>query len=59
MRLRKVAGAKEKIENCKYVENNPKDNKGKWNKVFKNENPIHIEVRKGLILSHNIICFTK
>ncbi len=49
MRLRKVKNAKERLE----VDNNPffipepELNKGKWNEVFNNNNPIHIEIGCG------------
>lgn len=48
MRLRRVAGAlDELLEDKKYFISSPKDNKGKWNKVFGNNNPIHIEIGCG------------
>ena len=48
MRLRKVKDADLKLEeNTKYFIANPNDFKGKWNKVFNNDNPIHIEVGCG------------
>lgn len=47
MRLKKVKGAKEIIENCTSVVLEPNKNKGKWNKVFNNDNPICIEVGMG------------
>lgn len=47
MRLRNVSGAKEKIEASKYIVLEPKENKGKWKKVFGNDNPIHIEIGMG------------
>ncbi|MBR4497018.1 MAG: tRNA (guanosine(46)-N7)-methyltransferase TrmB [Acholeplasmatales bacterium] len=48
MRLRKVKDADLKLEeNTKYFIANPNEFKGKWNKVFNNDNPIHIEVGCG------------
>lgn len=47
MRLKKVKGALEKIEKSKYYVNLPENNIGKWKDVFKNNNPIHIEIGMG------------
>lgn len=47
MRLRNVKGAKEAMIESPYVVNEPKEYKGKWKEVFKNENPIYIEVGMG------------
>ncbi len=48
MRLRKVKDAFLTLsEDTKYFIINPKDYKGKWNEVFGNHNPIHIEVGCG------------
>jgi tRNA (guanine-N7-)-methyltransferase len=47
MRLRNVRGSREKIEEYEYAVNEPELNKGKWNDVFGNENPIHIEIGMG------------
>lgn len=48
MRLRKVKGALEALcEDKKYFISEPILNKGKWNKVFNNDNPIHIEIGCG------------
>lgn len=47
MRLRNVKGAREKIEASKYVVHNPEALKGKWKDVFKNNNPIHVEIGMG------------
>ena len=47
MRLRNIPGADEVIRNCDWVIKEPADKKGKWNTVFRNENPIHIEVGMG------------
>ena len=47
MRLRNIPGADEVIRNCDWVIKEPADKKGKWNTIFGNENPIHIEVGMG------------
>ena len=47
MRLRNIPGADEVIRNCDWVIKEPADKKEKWNTVFGNENPIHIEVGMG------------
>ena len=47
MRLRKLKNSEELILNSKYIIDNPKDYIGKWNKVFNNDNPIHIEIGMG------------
>lgn len=47
MRLRNVKGAKEIIESSNYVVLNYKEHKGKYNKLFGNNNPIYIEIGMG------------
>ena len=47
MRLKNVKGASETIKTSSYIILNPNDYKGKWNKVFNNDNPIHIEIGMG------------
>ena len=47
MRLKKVKGASEKLDNSPYVINNPMDYKGKYNKLFENNNSIEIEIGTG------------
>ena len=47
MRLKKVKGATEKVNNSNYVLLNPEDYKGNFNKVFDNDNPICIEIGMG------------
>lgn len=47
MRLRNIPGAKEKIAESKYVINEPKNYKGRWNEIFNNNHPIHIEIGMG------------
>lgn len=47
MRLRNKKEAKEIINNSDYLIKNEVENKGKWNKVFNNNNPIYIEIGCG------------
>ena len=47
MRLKHVKGAEEIIKKGIYYIDNPKEYKGKWNNVFKNNHPIHIEIGMG------------
>ncbi len=47
MRLRNVKGANEIIESSNYVVLNYKEHKGKYNKLFGNDNPIHVEIGMG------------
>ncbi|MEH7106354.1 MULTISPECIES: tRNA (guanosine(46)-N7)-methyltransferase TrmB [Bacillaceae] len=48
MRLRNKPWAKEMIEqHPQYIVPNPEMNKGKWQEVFNNQNPLHIEVGTG------------
>ena len=47
MRLRNVKGASDIIDNCSYIIKNYKDYKGKFNKLFNNDNKIHIEIGMG------------
>lgn len=47
MRLRKVKGASERLDDCPYVILNPEKDRGKFNKIFKNNHPIHIEIGTG------------
>lgn len=47
MRLKKVKDAKIKVESSKYYVNMPEEQKGKWKELFKNNNPIHIEIGMG------------
>ena len=47
MRLKNIKGANEKVQNGKYIINNPKEHIGNWNKLFGNNNPIHIEIGMG------------
>ena len=47
MRLKHVKGAEEYISSSKHVIQNYKEYKGKWNTIFNNGNPIHIEIGMG------------
>lgn len=47
MRLRNVTGSKEAIAKSDYVIHNPQECRGNWHKVFKSNNPIHIEIGMG------------
>lgn len=48
MRLRKIKYAAEMIqENADIVKTNPEEFQGKWNELFDNDHPIHIEVGCG------------
>ena len=47
MRLRNIKGSRETVSASEYTVNEPKEYKGKWNEVFGNDNPIHIEVGMG------------
>ena len=47
MRLRNIKNKEEILNNSKYIILNPKEYKGKWNNVFKNNNPIYIEIGMG------------
>ncbi len=47
MRLRNVKGAKEIIDNSPYIIKNPNDYRGDYQKIFENNNPIHIEIGMG------------
>lgn len=47
MRMRNIKGAKDKLLTSTYFIADGKVNKGKWNEVFKNNNPLHIEIGSG------------
>lgn len=47
MRLRNVPGARDTIAESEFTIKNEASYKGKWNEVFKNNHPIHIEVGMG------------
>ena len=47
MRLKNIKGASEKIIKGKYFINNPNEYRGRWKKLFGNNNPIYIEIGMG------------
>ena len=47
MRLRNIPGADDVIKSHPVAIKNVKENKGKWNTLFQNDNPIHIEIGMG------------
>ena len=47
MRLKHIKNADIIINASPYLVKNPCDYKGKWNKLFKNDNPIEIEIGTG------------
>ena len=47
MRLKKVKNALERVKMSNYYVDEPQLNKDKWNMVFENNNPIHIEIGMG------------
>lgn len=47
MRLRNVKGSRETIAENEFVIKNETEYKGKWNRVFGNNHPIHIEIGMG------------
>lgn len=57
VRLKHVKGADEKIKTSKYIILNPKEYKGRVNKLFQNNNPIYIEIGmgKGKFIINNAI----
>ena len=47
MRIRYKPWARPELEASKFYIDNPEDYKGKWQEVFKNNNPIHLELGCG------------
>lgn len=47
LRLKNVKNASNIIKESEYIILNPNDYKGKWNKLFGNQNPINIEIGMG------------
>lgn len=47
MRLRNIPGAREMVAQDKRCLQNPEETKGRWNKIFENDNPIALEVGMG------------
>ena len=57
MRLRYKTWAPDYLKKSKWVVSNPEKYKGKWHKVFKNDNPIKLEVgmgKGGFINKHSL-----
>lgn len=47
MRLRNIKGAKEAINESPYVVHTPEEYRGRWQELFGNANPVHIEIGMG------------
>lgn len=47
MRLRNIPGADDVIKNHPVAIKNEKEYKGRWNEIFHNDHPIHIEIGMG------------
>lgn len=47
MRLRNIPGARETIDANPVAIKNEREYKGKWRELFKNDNPLHIEIGMG------------
>lgn len=47
MRLKHIKDADKIIKKSNYIIENPEEYKGKWNKLFNNNNPIYIELGMG------------
>ena len=47
MRLRNVKNAEEILENCSFLITEPQKYKGKFHKLFDNDNPICLEIGMG------------
>lgn len=47
MRLRNIPGARESIAENDAAVKNERKYKGKWNTIFKNDHPVHIEIGMG------------
>lgn len=47
MRLRNITGSREVIGNSPYVVHEPKEERGRWQELFQNEQPIQIEIGMG------------
>lgn len=47
MRLRRIKGADEAVEQNPYCISSPAELKGNWHTLFENKNPIHIEIGMG------------
>ena len=47
MRLRNVKGAREALADSDFTVNEPTEYRGKWQELFENNNPVHIEIGTG------------
>ena len=47
MRLRNIPGAEQEVAQSPYTITDPQAYKGKWREIFKNDNPIYIEIGMG------------
>ena len=47
MRIRNLKNTEEIVNNSSYLIDDPKSLKGSWQSVFKNNNPIHLEIGMG------------
>lgn len=47
MRIRNVKNKEEILNNCSFLIENPKEYKGKFKKLFANDNPIYLEIGMG------------
>ncbi len=47
MRLRNITGSREMIAESDFVIHNPEAARGKWRDIFKNDNPVRIEIGMG------------
>lgn len=47
MRLRRIKGADEMVQNSLFVVKDVKEKKGQWKQFFGNEKPLHIEIGMG------------
>ena len=47
MRIRRKKWAEKELNEAKFYIHNPSEFKGNWKKLFKNNNPLHIELGCG------------
>lgn len=47
MRLRNIRGSRETVAENDYVVHEPEQYKGKWNTLFENDHPLHVEIGMG------------
>jgi tRNA (guanine-N(7)-)-methyltransferase len=47
MRLRNIRGSRETVASNEYVIQDPEQYKGRWNSLFQNDNPVHVEIGMG------------